>query len=292
MPDSDPLERRRARDRERARRRAGERAAAGLCVSCGRRPPEAGRTACAECAERKRAASRARDARLRAEGRPRRRREPREDRPATPPPADGRADRPRRLHHEMRRQSAGGRPPPVRTLPGQGPRGRPAPPREGQGTGSDLRRPRSRPEEGGRPRREPQAPRGPDRRGQLHAVRPPAAGRGRHRLRDLPRGAPGRREGDLRGPDDPPGYAADAEARPPTGEPAAPHARSWRPGAETGTGGIARPGSATAGGARPGAASTATCPARGPRGVRLARSAPTSGPAISGGCRSTRRATR
>ena len=78
MSSSDPLERRREKDRERARRRAGERAAAGLCVRCGRRPPEAGRTACAECAERKRAASRARDARLRAEGRPRRRREPRE----------------------------------------------------------------------------------------------------------------------------------------------------------------------------------------------------------------------
>ena len=78
MSSSDPLERRRARDRARSRRRAGERAAAGLCVPCGRRAPEAGRTACAECAERKRAASRARDARLRAEGRPRRRREPRE----------------------------------------------------------------------------------------------------------------------------------------------------------------------------------------------------------------------
>ena len=79
MANEDPIERRRARDRARSRRRAGERAAAGLCVRCGRRAPEAGRTACAECAERKRAASRARDARLRAEGKPRRRRrEPRE----------------------------------------------------------------------------------------------------------------------------------------------------------------------------------------------------------------------
>ena len=78
MANGDPLERRRARDRARSRRRAAERAAAGLCVRCGRRPPEAGRAACAECTERKRAASRARDARLRAEGRPRRRREPRE----------------------------------------------------------------------------------------------------------------------------------------------------------------------------------------------------------------------
>ena len=78
MANGDPLERRRERHRARSRRRAAEWAAAGLCVRCGRGPPEAGRTACAECAEQKRAASRARDARRRAEGRFRQRREPRE----------------------------------------------------------------------------------------------------------------------------------------------------------------------------------------------------------------------
>ncbi len=73
MPYKDP-EVRRARDRERIARRAAERLAAGLCPKCGQRPPEPGRRVCDSCAERARAAGRARDARLRADGQPRRNR--------------------------------------------------------------------------------------------------------------------------------------------------------------------------------------------------------------------------
>ena len=61
-----------ARDRERFRRRTEERIAAGLCPRCGTAPPAPERTMCAPCNEKRNAASRARDARLRAEGKPRR----------------------------------------------------------------------------------------------------------------------------------------------------------------------------------------------------------------------------
>ena len=62
----------RAADRARFRRRADERRAAGLCPRCGVRPPAPGRTACDPCAGKRRIAGRARDARLRAAGKPRR----------------------------------------------------------------------------------------------------------------------------------------------------------------------------------------------------------------------------
>ncbi len=62
----------RARDRERFARRTAERRAAGLCPRCGERPPAPGRSACELCGEKRRAAGRARDARLRAAGKPRR----------------------------------------------------------------------------------------------------------------------------------------------------------------------------------------------------------------------------
>ena len=74
MPHKNP-EVRRERDRERIARRAAERQAAGLCPKCGKRPPEPGRRICAPCAKKARAAGRARDARLRAAGQPRRNRE-------------------------------------------------------------------------------------------------------------------------------------------------------------------------------------------------------------------------
>ena len=62
----------RARDRERFRRRVAERRAAGLCPRCGARPPAPGRSLCEPCAEKRRLAERARNARLRAAGIPRR----------------------------------------------------------------------------------------------------------------------------------------------------------------------------------------------------------------------------
>jgi hypothetical protein len=74
MPFKDP-EVRRAHDRERYRKRAAERRAAGLCPKCGKRPPFPGRSLCTACAEKTRIAGRARDARLRAVGKPRRDRE-------------------------------------------------------------------------------------------------------------------------------------------------------------------------------------------------------------------------
>ena len=62
----------RAADRARFRKRTAERAAAGLCPRCGVRSPEPGRSACEPCAEKRRIAGRARDAKLRAAGKPRR----------------------------------------------------------------------------------------------------------------------------------------------------------------------------------------------------------------------------
>ena len=61
-----------AKGRERFRRRVEKRRAAGLCPRCGDRPPAPERSVCGPCAEKCNRASRARDARLRAEGKPRR----------------------------------------------------------------------------------------------------------------------------------------------------------------------------------------------------------------------------
>ena len=66
------LQKRRIADRARHHKRTAARLAAGACPRCGRRPPEPGRSTCSSCAARDNAASRARDARLRAEGKPRR----------------------------------------------------------------------------------------------------------------------------------------------------------------------------------------------------------------------------
>jgi len=71
MPYRDPSVAR-SRDRERYRRRVAQRRAAGLCPRCGVAPPESGRSLCGPCGEKQRAAGRARDARLRAAGKPRR----------------------------------------------------------------------------------------------------------------------------------------------------------------------------------------------------------------------------
>ena len=62
----------RARDRERFRKRVAERRAAGLCSRCGQTEPTPGRSLCEPCAEKRRLVERARNARLRAAGVPRR----------------------------------------------------------------------------------------------------------------------------------------------------------------------------------------------------------------------------
>ena len=60
------------RARERFQRRTAERIARGLCPRCGKRPPALGRSVCEPCGEKRNSASRDRDAKLRAAGKPRR----------------------------------------------------------------------------------------------------------------------------------------------------------------------------------------------------------------------------
>ena len=62
----------RLKDRERFARRAAARVAAGLCPRCGKTAPVPGRSVCEPCAAKRNHASRARDARLRAEAKSRR----------------------------------------------------------------------------------------------------------------------------------------------------------------------------------------------------------------------------
>ena len=60
------------RNRERFRERMNERRAANLCLGCGSVSPVPGRTTCEPCAGKRRAKERARNGKLKAEGRPRR----------------------------------------------------------------------------------------------------------------------------------------------------------------------------------------------------------------------------
>ena len=71
MAYADPAVQRR-KDRERFAYRTAARIAQGLCPRCGVRPPAPERSVCAPCAEKCNRASRARDARLHAAGKPRR----------------------------------------------------------------------------------------------------------------------------------------------------------------------------------------------------------------------------
>ncbi len=66
MPLKDPVKKK-ARDR-RLRQRHAARTASGRCTRCGRLPPEPGRKVCTGCAEKRRAAERARRAKARGEG--------------------------------------------------------------------------------------------------------------------------------------------------------------------------------------------------------------------------------
>ena len=68
MPLNDPAKKK-ARDR-RNRQRHVERIAQGRCTRCARLPPEPGLKTCRTCAEKKRAADRARRARARQQGKP------------------------------------------------------------------------------------------------------------------------------------------------------------------------------------------------------------------------------
>ena len=63
---------RKARDRERFARGTAARIANGKCPRCGEKPPAPERSVCKDCAAKRNRAARARDARLRAAGKPRR----------------------------------------------------------------------------------------------------------------------------------------------------------------------------------------------------------------------------
>ena len=63
---------RKAQDRARFHKRVAVRREHGQCIRCGKQAPEQGRSVCAPCAEKRRAAERARNARLKAAGKPRR----------------------------------------------------------------------------------------------------------------------------------------------------------------------------------------------------------------------------
>ena len=67
MCDQDDLEARRASERARWHRRAGERQAKGLCLSCGKHPPAPGRTRCEPCALQRREADKERHRRRTAD---------------------------------------------------------------------------------------------------------------------------------------------------------------------------------------------------------------------------------
>ena len=67
MPHED-VQRRRANDRERHRRRNERRRSMGLCIRCGKNRPEPGRSQCAVCLEKRRAADRLRSRQRRASG--------------------------------------------------------------------------------------------------------------------------------------------------------------------------------------------------------------------------------
>ena len=67
MPYRDP-HKRRANDRERQRRRTEQRRAQGLCTRCGEHWPELGRSQCAVCLEKRRAADRLRASQRKAAG--------------------------------------------------------------------------------------------------------------------------------------------------------------------------------------------------------------------------------
>ena len=67
MPDQAPAK---ERANARLRRRHAERLASGTCTRCAKGPPEPGLKMCGSCAEKRRAADRARRARARGEGKP------------------------------------------------------------------------------------------------------------------------------------------------------------------------------------------------------------------------------
>ena len=182
---------RRQRDRERFRKRTAERVAQGLCPRCGDGPPAPERSVCDPCAEKRNRASRARDARLRAEGKPRR------------DPDKARTSECKRSRREKAKRIARG----LCTRCGKAPA---APDRASCEPCLQKRREADRasyaagkatgklygganPDAKRRSARAPkqEAPAGAPRGRTVHPLRPVSARRGRNDLRTVPRQAPG-----------------------------------------------------------------------------------------------------
>ena len=184
-------EKQRAADLERYHRRTAERVAQGLCPKCGKRPPAPERSQCEPCLEKDAAAGRARDARLRAAGVPRR------DAAKT-----REYERERTRRQTEARQAEGlctacgkdpavPRPRVLRALPGEAPRLGPRQIRGRQGSGEAVRRSQRRGQAPRQPRQERAAQEGVARGGAVRPLRQAPGGGGRHDLHALPGEAPG-----------------------------------------------------------------------------------------------------
>ena len=193
---------RRQRDRERIAQRTAARIEAGLCARCGKTEPLPERRLCAPCNDKRNAASRARDARLRAEGKPRR------------DPAQAKLyerERSRQVHaerkavrhlHQVRPRPGAPRAHDLRALRRAAPRARPRPSRQGEGRGRPLWRTRSRGPAPCRPEAQPPAQRGPQGSRPVHPLRATSRPRraGRCASRAARTGGPAKRDAPCRAP--------------------------------------------------------------------------------------------
>ncbi len=275
----------RAYDRERFARRTAERLAAGLCPKCGQRPPEPERSICAPCAEQARAAGRARDARLRATGQPRR------------DPERARAYERKRVRRQTADRIARGVCSKCGTNPAEPGRRLCEPCAETRREYDRRRyakRQSGRPQVRGqehrfqapqRPPHHPEAPANSPRVRPMHALRAPSARRGRRDLRAVPAGAPKRWSVNGMPRGEPPTCAPAAAGRRRTAVPGARPAPCSKPSAAGPNARTPGVGNATGNAARPAAARTATSSATERQGASRARNARTSAPISSAASR-------
>ena len=190
--DCEPCaEKRRKADLERHHRRTAERTALGLCPRCGKQPPAPERFLCEPCGEKRNRASRARDARLRAAGLPRRDAERARayERDRSRREADIRREA--GLCTRCGKQPAAEGRASLRALPGEEAGFGPREIRRREGGGEAVRRGRSRGQKACRPGPEQAPPEGSDRSGPLYPLRQAAPCRGWNHLPALPRQTPG-----------------------------------------------------------------------------------------------------
>ena len=157
-----------------AHRRSVSRRAFARNAGNGRRAPD--RQLCEPCNEKTNRASRARDARLRAAGMPRRDPErARRIRTRASPPRARSAPR-RGPVHQVRPGAGRGGPRVLRAVPGEAPRRRPRELCRRQGGRAEIRRRQRGSEAKERPPQEQAPPEGPARGGAVHPLRQAAAG--------------------------------------------------------------------------------------------------------------------